>query len=99
MLTPVLSIAAPVVGSGGRRGSLMAPPDICAHCGGAEADHHAFVPIRIPDGCQCEPRDWGDPTNIPAVCEAFAPMSGDHDVCATCEHDAACHRAVQEARG
>lgn len=65
--------------------------DRCRLCGLPEQEHHVFAPINAPKGCVCDMESWGDPTNIPAVCEHFTPGDRDHGVCRTCEHDKACH--------
>ena len=65
----------------------------CIHCGLPAEDHHVFTPPRRPDGCQCDPRDWADPTNIPPVCDKFEPWGQDRTICLHCEHDEACHAA------
>jgi len=65
----------------------------CICCGLPEEDHHIFMPPRIPQGCQCDPRDWGDPANIPPPCNQFEPWAGDASACVRCEHDEACHAA------
>ena len=64
---------------------------ICRHCRGYEEDHHAFEPIRIPAGCVCDWRDWGDPTNIPAICKRFVKDEADSSFCENCEHERECH--------
>ena len=65
--------------------------DICSKCGKPESEHHAFVPIPRPKGCECNPKDWRDKNNIPAVCEKYV---GDSDgLCEKCEHLKECHVA------
>lgn len=69
----------------------------CIHCGALKEEHHEYEAPAIPDGCVCDPREWGDPTEIPAVCEAFVPMGSldtpeADDICKTCEHEQPCHR-------
>lgn len=67
----------------------------CIRCNRPESEHHAFEAPTIPKGCICEPRDWGDPANIPAICSQYVRMGGEYDdlVCRTCEHDEGCHAA------
>lgn len=64
--------------------------DSCIHCGLPEADHHTYKPARrASPGCRCEARTWGDPTDIPPVCDAY---EGDDDgYCSRCEYDQDCH--------
>lgn len=66
----------------------------CIHCGRAEEDHHQFVAIAGPDGCVCNPKEWGDPANIPPVCKKYRhDKSIDEGLCADCEHEEACHKS------
>lgn len=68
-------------------------PLICRHCGQEEHEHHAFEPIKIPEGCKCDWDDWGDPINIPPVCDEWTegPYS-DPSLCGNCEHPRECHK-------
>lgn len=64
--------------------------NICRECGKTKEEHCVFVPITIPDGCKCNPKEWGDPSNIPSVCKG--PFFGDEDdLCTTCQHMEECH--------
>ena len=55
----------------------------------------------LPPGCKCNPHDWGDPDDIPPVCNAFLPMNDIEragrwtseriDICGHCEHERKCH--------
>lgn len=62
----------------------------CVICGEYEEDHHVFTPPNRPSkSCCCNPKDWSDPEEIPAVCGKFVgDRSGN---CETCEHDYECH--------
>lgn len=65
---------------------------ICPHCWEAVEPEDLEVFYKVPKGCICEPRDWGDPDNIPPVCNAFLPVSDvEIDICSHCEHDRGCH--------
>lgn len=71
----------------------MPARDYCLDCGRPAADHHAFVPAVAPEGCTCDPHDWGDPKNIPLICWSFVPFDDmNPDTCGNCEHDEGCHR-------
>lgn len=70
--------------------------DSCSICGRPKDEHHRFSPIRAPRGCKCDPREWEDPTNVPAVCRKYVPAAGGDSVCATCEHDEECHATPKE---
>lgn len=63
---------------------------ICAICGRYEEDHHDFEP-SMPEGCQCDPGEWG--SMVPDPCAEFHGKEGQH--CSRCEHDAHCHRSVR----
>lgn len=71
--------------------------DLCKHCGKTESEHHAFNAREIPRGCVCEPRDWGDPNNIPPVCRSYE--ADGWGLCKRCEHDAACHATKDSTNG
>lgn len=60
---------------------------LCRHCGEPEAAHHAFDPIEMPSGCQCNPGEWDGVVNV--VCGAFVGAAGKN--CEECEHDESCH--------
>jgi hypothetical protein len=63
---------------------------ICAVCGKGECEHHPFMAVNKPEGCVCDPNSWGDPTNLPPVCDEY---KGDGiENCMTCEHDKECHK-------
>ena len=64
--------------------------DICVHCGNSSGDHCTFTPVTIPATCICDTDDWGDVVNIPKVCATFAEIP-DETLCATCNHERACH--------
>lgn len=73
--------------------------DRCLLCGLPRAEHHRFTPIRSPIGCTCDPMEWGDPGNIPDVCDKYIPPpEGSMGVCQTCEHDLACHKEAADAQ-
>lgn len=65
--------------------------NICAECEQHQCLHHEFVPAKIPAACQCDIMEWGEPTNIPPVCDHFDPEPDDDERCKNCEHDKACH--------
>lgn len=45
-----------------------------------------------PQGCHCDPMDWGNPLKIPSVCNIFLPIStAEPDLCSHCEHLRECH--------
>lgn len=68
------------------------PEDTCIHCGRPEADHHAFVAIQGPKGCNCNPKEWGNPSAIPAICGQYVDEDG---LCRNCEHERECHSASE----
>ena len=59
---------------------------VCKHCGLPEEDHHDYEP-SMPDGCVCDPNEWGD--NVPAPCAEYLGDGQQH--CNRCDHDRACH--------
>jgi hypothetical protein len=60
---------------------------VCKCCGLPESSHHEFEP-QMPDGCICDPGEWGD--NVRQPCHEYV---GDGvSYCATCEHDKECHQ-------
>ena len=58
-----------------------------------EVEPHELVePYPVPKGCICNPKEWGDPTNIPPICSNWGPMEAPDDVlCVHCEHERGCH--------
>lgn len=67
---------------------------LCAVCGQPEEDHHEFVPIKWPAGCVCDNQTWGNPAEVPSVCDSY---KGDGvSYCSKCEHDEACHARAGE---
>ena len=59
---------------------------VCKHCGLPEWAHHDYEP-SMPDGCVCDPGEWGDEVRVPC-----AEYLGDgQQYCTRCEHDSACH--------
>jgi hypothetical protein len=74
--------------SGGRED----PP--CKKCGRRKADHCEYESIEIPEGCKCNPRDWGNPNTIPEICDCFKPSRGEPDICDECQHERGCHTIV-----
>lgn len=59
--------------------------EYCPHCGGKLEPE-----VKRHEGCVCDNMEWGDPYNLPPVCDKF---DGD-DVgknCTRCEHDYECH--------
>jgi len=66
--------------------------DMCQYCLQPEDDHHHFKPVLIPLTCKCDPRDWGNITDVPDVCDSFKPIETPDDrYCQTCAHDKRCH--------
>ena len=66
---------------------------VCPHCLRPVEAIDLIEPFKIPEGCVCNPREWGDPQNIPPTCDHFDPMSGDEDkLCLHCEHERGCHK-------
>lgn len=64
----------------------------CPHCHKEVEPQDLEVRFKIPKGCICEPHDWGDPDNIPAICGEFIPFSDDEpELCMNCEHEKPCH--------
>lgn len=57
----------------------------CPHCG-----EKLEPEVKRPDGCICDNNEWGDPYNLPPVCDKF---EADHVGmnCTRCEHDYECH--------
>lgn len=67
--------------------------DKCVHCGRPASEHHAFEAPKVPEGCVCNPREWGNLAAIPAVCKNFEPWSEvEKDMCKNCQHDKECHK-------
>ena len=60
---------------------------VCKHCGKPEAEHHDYEPT-MPEGCVCDPGEWGD--NVTEPCEEYQGEGGQY--CKRCEHDKACHK-------
>lgn len=72
----------------------MAIDRICAHCGRPESEHCSFVPLDIPEGCQCDVRTWGsEDIRIGPICDEFVGEDG--KTCGNCEHDRECHNKVK----
>ena len=38
----------------------------CPHCG-----ERIEPEVKRPDGCICDANEWGDPYNLPPVCDKF----------------------------
>jgi len=69
----------------------MANDDRCVTCRGFRSDHHVFVAPKVPAGCKCDPMDWQEPANVPAICMLF--NNEDASVqCRSCEHLLECHQ-------
>jgi len=63
----------------------------CPHCGGCiDEDGIEYREVKRPSGCICDPYEWRDPYNIPAVCDKFDNPSNEGN-CRRCEHDYLCH--------
>lgn len=58
----------------------------CKHCGKTEEEHCEGYEKKMPDGCQCDPWEWG---NVTPICAQY--VGNGKQNCATCEHDAGCH--------
>ena len=73
-------------------GDGAATMTLCAHpgCDLEESEHHAFVAVKMPDGCKCEPREWCVKP-IPPVCADFIDDKAAPDLCDKCEHMSGCH--------
>ena len=69
--------------------ALMVREPKCKHCGLTEADHCTFEAYVIPDGCKCDPEDWGE--IIPPICSSFTADPDQPDRCQSCEHEKTCH--------
>lgn len=67
---------------------------VCARCGERASEHCDFLPVLVPDKCQCDPNNWLDPENIPPVCGSFAV--DDDGLCGECSHPPECHEATGE---
>ena len=66
----------------------MATIEICKTCHRPQDEHCIFDPYEVPDGCECDPRDWRD-GNVSPICNQFL---GSHDKnCEDCEHGIECH--------
>lgn len=65
---------------------------ICPTCG-QEIEPKYEVPL----GCVCDPRDWGNPLDIPQVCQSWDGPNGD-GLCRNCEHLEGCHSLPGAAR-
>ena len=61
---------------------------LCRDCGKPETEHCIFNPQEIPDGCQCNPRDWT--VYIPQPCLKYDKIIYTNRC--KCEHDRACHK-------
>lgn len=62
----------------------------CPHCGEQIGDEQIEPEFKRPSGCICDPYEWRDPYNIPAVCDKFDNPSNEGH-CRRCEHDYLCH--------
>lgn len=60
--------------------------DQCIYCGKPADEHCIFEAAKVPEGCKCDYRAWGEPP--PPICERFA---GDHESCERCAHEKGCH--------
>ena len=65
----------------------MAHRKVCKHCGGTKEAHHDYEP-SMPEGCECNPGEWGDTVND--ICAEY--QGNGITVCAKCEHDEECHK-------
>lgn len=64
----------------------------CPHCLKEVEPEGLIESYQVPKGCVCDPREWGDPKNIPPVCGQFEPMDEpDEKLCLHCEHEQGCH--------
>ena len=51
--------------------------------------------MTMPDGCKCSPEDWAGNDAIIPICTGYVG-SDSADFCHRCNHDEACHAAVDE---
>lgn len=67
--------------------------NICRVCGLPEEKHHVFEPYIVHKNCKCDPEDWGDPSNIPKICDNYEECEEEYykGVCKNCEHLKECH--------
>jgi hypothetical protein len=69
------------------------PKTLCPHCLHEIHGYSDLIEIyQKPDGCICDPLDWGDPDEIPPICEKFEPNTDQELFCVNCEHEKGCHR-------
>lgn len=73
----------------------------CKNCGREEDEHCTFEPIPARPGCVCETESWGNPSDIPAVCDNFVndPEHLGEVYCLNCEHDEGCHSTPSPPQG
>jgi len=71
----------------------MIQPKLCAVCGEHEDAHHKFLPV-MPNGCVCDPADWGD--YVSDVCDTYTEGGLFSDMCAICDHGKMCHDGVEK---
>ena len=65
---------------------------LCPCCGEEVRIYELKKKPKAPDQCHCDPKDWGDPYNIPPICNVFIPMSEEEpELCKKCEHLKECH--------
>lgn len=69
----------------------------CTICGGEESDHHPFTPVKKPEGCICNEKEWGTPV-LPPVCKKYYHNPDANGNCRMCEHDYECHQEYRDAQ-
>jgi hypothetical protein len=47
-------------------------------------------PKIVPPGCLCNPLEWFDGI-IDPICDSFAPMEKEPELCVNCQHERGCH--------
>lgn len=62
---------------------------VCPHC--RKEVIELVEVLNRPYGCKCDPMEWGEPDNIPPVCDSFKPSVVDNNMCDRCEHNKECH--------
>lgn len=65
----------------------------CPHCG-----ERIEPEVKRPDGCICDVYEWGDPYNLPPVCDKFEGHNIGQN-CTRCEHDYECHAEARSNAG
>jgi hypothetical protein len=64
---------------------------ILCKCGLPKEEHCEYEPV-MPEGCTCDPEDWG--SEVTPVCPEYRQWDvyPDEDICEKCQHPKECHK-------